>query len=470
VPLRQADALRSAAVTLASMLASFGAGWAVETAAHQHTNLVVLAVALSLTIGRRIRAHGTRGAAVLALPLLAAAAAGVGRLMADHAVIGDALFCVVLAGGVWVRRFGPRWSRLGTLAAMPFIAMLVVPVPALPGDSAVATTGWPVVVAATTMVCVAVVHAVAERTGFVTYSRPEPVRRAPTTTPSPSPSATRRRVPASSRMALQLGLSLALAFLVGHQLFPDHWAWPVITAYVVAAGNRGRGDVVHKSGLRLIGAMTGTVAAALSSGLFAPGDRWSVVAIFALLGIGTWLRSFSYAFWAGAVTACMSLLYGYFGQGGLHVLDERVEGIAAGAAIAVVVAWFVLPVRTEDVVRRRTASTLAALSDFLTAARRRQYAELAHLAERFDHTLAELELVAPALRAHRRTLGRFDDAHPAEAVAALSACRAPVHELAGALAAGGGSPALRDSLASLHEDVVTALRSVRARGTPPTAA
>ena len=43
-------------------------------------------------------------------------------------------------------------------------------------------------------------------------------------------------------------------------MFGSHWIWVVLTAYIVCSGNRGRGDVVHKSAIRVIGAACGTLA------------------------------------------------------------------------------------------------------------------------------------------------------------------------------------------------------------------
>jgi hypothetical protein len=466
---RRGAQLTEAAVAFAATLASFFAAWGIETAARQHTNLPVLAIALSLSMGRRIRAHGVRIRTLLTVPIVAAIAAATGELMAHHTVIGDAVFCVALSGGIYVRRFGPRWSQVGTLAAMPFIAMLVVPVPVLPGSSAGAATGWSVVVAASTIGCLTLIYALAGRLGLFAGRSPD-VPRAPQR-PHIPPSAvatgaaagSARRLPASTRMAMQMGLSLASAFACGHQFFPHHWTWPVVTAYVVAAGNRGRGDVVHKSGLRLVGALSGTVLAAVTAGLFATGDRWAVVAILGVLAVGSYLRTISYAFWAGCVTASLSLLYGYFGERAGDVLDQRVAGIACGAIIAVLVAWFVFPVRTADVLRRRTANTLAALTDYLSAARRLDLADLQTQYRRFTVSLEQLEQLAPALRAHRRTVGRWQRTHPADVLTALGGCREPLFALIGALSSAASPATHQKALAELQSNVVAARRLLAGR-------
>ena len=110
--------------------------------------------------------------------------------------------------------------------------------------------------------------------------------------PHPDVPAPRRRtggwrdLQPQTRLTAQLAAAMAAAFAVGHLFFPHRWAWTVITAFVVCSAARGRGDVVHRSGLRVlgafIGAVTGTLVAHLVAGeppvavirhLLLPADR-----------------------------------------------------------------------------------------------------------------------------------------------------------------------------------------------------
>ncbi|WP_268903893.1 FUSC family protein, partial [Candidatus Frankia alpina] len=101
------------------------------------------------------------------------------------------------------------------------------------------------------------------------------------------------------------------------------------------------------------------------AGRLPPGDEVSIVLIFVLLAFGVWPRSVSYAYWTACLTGVLALLYGYYGQAGAGLLRERLAAVALGAAIGLAAAWFVLPVRTGDVLRRRIANLLAALTDYL---------------------------------------------------------------------------------------------------------
>jgi hypothetical protein len=378
---------------MAAVLATFGSAVLLETVAHLHTDIVVLAVVLAMTLGRRQGGHSGRSRALslLLLPAVSIAAVEVGSLLIEHPTVGDALFVIAVSGGIWLRRFGPTWARAGTVVALPFIALLITPVPALP-DASHTQRLWSAVAAFIAMGWVTAAHWIDRRL------RQAPVAPAP---PAPAPRRVTGRLPASTKMAAQMAVALAVAFAVGRWLYPQHWSWLVITAYIVGSGNRGRGDVAYKSVLRLAGAAAGTIIATLVAGLFPAGDKTSVVIIFVVLAFASWLRTINYAYWAAGITSVLALLNGYFGLTGTELLRERLGGVALGAVIAVLAAWFVLPVRSTDVVRRRIADVLPVLGDCLRSVRHGP-AEVERHQPRLEYVLDQLEQVAPAMRAHRK--------------------------------------------------------------------
>jgi uncharacterized membrane protein YccC len=211
---------------------------------------------------------------------------------------------------------------------------------------------WAAVVAGIALASVALTRIAAERAGWIEPA-PEPVA---------MPRRKQKRMPASTKMAAQMAVALGAAFAVGRWLYPNHWTWVVLTAFIVGSGNQGRGDVVYKSGQRIAGAAAGTIVATLLAGAFEPGDWRSVAVIFAVLTVATYLRSISYAYWAAGVTSVLSLLYGYFGETGTDLLPTRLAAIGIGAVLAIAAAWLVLPIRTSDVVRLRRDEALARVS------------------------------------------------------------------------------------------------------------
>jgi len=286
--------------------------------------------------------------------------------------------------------------------------------------------------AVVTVGCVLGVRSAAERTGLLAVEVPRPA-------PPGRPGTGLRP---SDRMALQMALGLVVAFVAGRLLFGAHWSWVVLTAFVVASGARGRGDVLHRGLLRMFGAAAGTVLASLLGAAFPPASAGPVVAIFVVLAVASWLRPRSYAWWAGGVTAVVALLSDFLGQDAAAVLPVRLVAIAVGGGIAVAVAWFVVPVRTSAVVRRRVADALAALQEVLAAGPD----DVAGARARFAHTLELLGEIAAPLRAHRRLVRTLrpgsagaSTAHAADTVDAVLECAAPVDALHAATAQAGAA-------------------------------
>jgi hypothetical protein len=462
--------LRLALLAMAATLLSYGSALALKHAEHLSLSVVVLAVVLSLSLSRtdHASARKERLVAIVLLPIVAVAASEVGTLLAEQATLGDALYVAAVSGAIWLRRFGRNLARAGTLITLPFVAMLITPAVPGVGQHSVA---WAAAAGLIAYLWVAVVHTAAQRAGFSAAPAPAPHTPSRARADTAARPAT-RRLAASTRMAIQMAAALAAAFAVGRVLFGVHWSWLVLTAFIVCSGNRGRGDVVYKSALRIAGAATGTIAATLLARAFAPGDVASVIVIFSVIGLATWLRSISYAFWAAGVTSVLALLYGYFGQTGTTLLGQRLEGIAIGAAIAIAASWFILPIRTTDVVRRRAADALAALSEVLAAIAATP-TDLQAPAHRFEHAVDQLDQIAKPLEAHR-LLSRplRTGPHAADAFAAARSARASVREIVEATAAEPAAlrePAVAARTAAIQQSVRRARQAIGGRPLDPPA-
>jgi uncharacterized membrane protein YccC len=264
------------------------------------------------------------------------------------------------------------WTRVGSLIALPFITLLIAPgagVGTSPLEVALLSLGVLVIVVA--------LRLLAEVTGYLPRSRPAPQRDAPlagaTDAPKVTPARPGTRPIASTRMAIQMAIALTAAFVIGALVFPAHVTWVVLTAFIVCSGNRGRADVLYKSGLRIVGAAIGTVVASIGLVWLTPSHSFLqgptlVVALLVIIAIGLWLREWTYAAWAVVMTLVITLLQGaaihvQTGTGG-EQLWIRILAIVVGAACGLAASWFVLPVRSEGVVRKRVSEALAALSDY----------------------------------------------------------------------------------------------------------
>jgi uncharacterized membrane protein YccC len=297
---------------------------------------------------------------------------------------------------------GERGRLVGALIALPLIGMLVVPARfAAPGGLTV-DLALLVCAGLIPFACVGAIGWLVRRAGVTLVAEPFDA-------PERATSRARGGVPVPTRMALQMAVAIAAAFGLGFALFPLHWSWTVLTAFIVCSGARGRGDAAYTGILRLAGAVGGTLAAAALTAIWAPSGSAEATTIFVVLFLGLWLRDRSYAYWAGCMTLILALLSRTDHTVNVALLESRLAAILVGALCGVSAAWFVLPIRTEAVIRRRIADALLALDELIAHTHSNDSdgdRRIAHV----EFRLHELARVAPPVRWHRRIM-RFAD-HP----------------------------------------------------------
>ena len=374
----------------------------------------VLAVVLCLSLSRSRLDRDRRGRleAAAALPLVGLAATGVGMLLRDAPWLGAASFTTCLALSVWLRQFGDLARRAARLIALPFVAVLAVPHLSGAHRGALPAPLVPVVVALLALAWVSALDALGRWMGMLA----DAPRSSPPNPPATTRAASTMRPAAGTRMALQMGTALGVAFVAGHAFFGRHWSWVVLTAFIVHNGNRGRLEVAYTSLLRTAGAAGGTLAATALAATGSPAGGGAL--ILAAVFLGTWLRPLNYAWWALFATLALALLQNYAGLPAGADMLLRLAAIATGAMIGVVVAWWVLPVRSTDVLRRRLAHALAALSEALDPAGE------GRTPARFVHALGAVEQLAPPFRAASRIM-RSRWREPVGWIDRLAACRTP---------------------------------------------
>ncbi|MBD5635217.1 MAG: FUSC family protein [Candidatus Eremiobacteraeota bacterium] len=402
--------LIGAGTVVVAAIASFGTTYAACRLCGAQAAPAILAAILAISLSRRgspaSAAH--LAASVAGLASLAVVATGIGRLLHSLPVLGAAVFTAGMFLSVWLRNFGGRARYAGAVIAMPLVAMLVVPVAtrAAPGGPLV-DLALGIFAGVTALGYVTVVQWLARRAGVGVVAAERPADAAKAEQPK------RAGLSPPTRMALQMAVALAAAFAVGFSVFPAHWGWAVLTAFIVCSGARGRGDALYKGVLRLAGAVAGTLAAAALGHVWAPAGIAEASAIFIVLFVGLWLRDYNYAYWASCTTLILAILQGA-NAGGIALLGVRLEAILLGALCGVAAAWFVVPIRTEAIVRRRIADALRAFDEVVAQAHLSDGERTRRLAL-FEHRMAELELVAPPVRWHRRIFASGAGAeHPAQ--------------------------------------------------------
>jgi fusaric acid resistance family protein len=443
-------ALREASVTMLAAIATLVCALALAPG----PGAAVLAVVLCLSLSRSQLDRDLRGRieAAIALPVVGLLALGVGMLLQREPWLGALVFVGGMFASIWLRRFGPMARRAGSLIALPFVVLLTTPPIRVTAGSTIPAPLVPILVALLALLWVGALHALARRLRFL------PPASAPYH-PAPAPVRENSLRPiASTRMAVQMAVALATSFMAGYVFFPERWAWIVLTAFIVISGNRGRLDVVYKSVLRVAGAAAGTALALTFTFHAGPHDATTAALILAAVFLGVWLRPLGYAWWALLATVALALLQGFAGASAPDILWPRLEEIVIGAVIGVASAWFVLPVRSTAVLRRRIADALAALAIAMDPA------VPARTTDDFIAAVDGVEQLAPAFRASRLVTRRFRAVQPADWVDALMACRAPAIAL---IEKGEAPPAMRRTIGTTRKsmrepaEILPALQELR---------
>jgi len=382
------------------------------------TGPAMTAAFLALGLGRRTvsRTLRTTLIAIVTLPLVAIVGAAFSILAHTAPIAGAALYVAAIAFAVWSRGLGEGWARLGEIVAFPLLAVLVVPAAAHAPSGALVDLGLIIAAGVIPYAVVTVVTAIALRLHVVQADHHVPR------------TASERSREISMRMAVQVAVALSAAFAIGMLVFPQHVGWVVLTAFIVSGATRGREDAVYRALARVVGAIAGTVGAAIAQHVLPPDASLSWIVIVLCLFAGTALRELNYAYWAAAFTLVLAMLQ-RFGEGfSFALLGMRIEAIVAGAICGVLAACFIMPIPTKMVARRLVADALSALADLFASGespRERQH-EMCVV----EHRIRALDHVGPALAFHRRLPTVNDDDHASEWIGILRSTLPHVRTLA----------------------------------------
>src|ERR1700678_4366041 len=379
------SALRKALIdgvpAMAGTLASFLITYAVCVRLGANASPAVLSAALCLGISRAPERHGFVALLrrCIAVPVIALGVSLIGVTFL-HAPVADAvLFTLGMSASVALREYGRVARAMVRTIALTLISMLVVPV-AIDRSAGVGVTIALLLVAA--IVAQLCAWGAAALTNGAGVTPAADAVRLPRKKIDKKPET--GKLSATHRMALQMLVALALAFATGMTAFRLHWLWVVLSAFIVTSGAIGRGDALYKALLRVAGAIAGTLVAGLLTFVHVGNSVEYAALIFAVLFVGIWLRQINYAYWAACATLLFALLQGPQSTPGLALFGTRVLCILIGAACGVAATWFVVPIRSSHVVRRRLADAMGDMRDVLSGETRD-----------LEHHAAQLERIAP---------------------------------------------------------------------------
>lgn len=296
----------------------------------------------------------------------------------------DAAFLLVVFGGVYARRWGPRGHALGIFAFMNFfVTQFLHAVPAQ----------LPELYAA-----VGLALGVAGLVRFVLW----PLERgAPPPAPAPRPLPGTGLARPTTRQAFQATAACVFALVAGQALSQERWYWAVGTAWWIFVNTVSRGETLVRGFRRVLGTVVGIVVGVLVAiplhGAPVPTAALVAVCVFGIF----YTASVSYSWMVLAVTVMAGLLYGLLGVLDPGLLVLRLEETAIGAVGATLAVILVLPVTTHATndawiqralrcVHAATAEAAARLAGSPTADPAPHAAELEVLLARVRMALAPL--------------------------------------------------------------------------------
>ena len=157
---------------------------------------------------------------------------------------------------------------------------------------------------------------------------------------------------------------MASAAALGSVLSERRFYWAVLAVFISFMGTFTSGEQVFKAINRVGGTVVGILLGSLLA--HAIGDStWSVPVVLGALALGIYFMRASYALMVIGITITVSQLYVQLGEYSNELLVLRLEETAIGAAVAVLAAMVVFPVRTRQATRVATRDYYDLLAQLL---------------------------------------------------------------------------------------------------------
>ena len=177
----------------------------------------------------------------------------------------------------------------------------------------------------------------------------------------------RIRMAPYTRSAIQMVVAVAAAVVLGNLLSEPRSFWAVITVFVILTGPNNSGEQSIKAIFRAVGTALGFVVGSLLVLVAGHDHPYLALSVILLtLFLSFYLFRINYGISAIGITVTLALAFGQQGVFSTSLLLLRVEETALGAAIGIIVATVILPLRTGRILRvalRRHTQALVQLVD-----------------------------------------------------------------------------------------------------------
>jgi uncharacterized membrane protein YccC len=229
----------------------------------------------------------------------------------------------------------------------------------------------------------------------------------------------------ANRQAVQAAAATGLALLAGFALTSSHQYWAALAAFLVLGGTSTVEETVAKGIERIAGTIIGSI---IGFGVtnFTGANPFVVLPLLAVcIFAAMYMRSVSHAKMVFWLTMMLALLYEFLGTLTTETLQIRILETIIGAAIALAVAAFFLPIRTRQQVNSDGAALLKTLDGITQSCLKRlagssDIPSLTDQALTLDQQFQQLNNQAAPLRSASGALGTDGIERRITAAAALT--------------------------------------------------
>lgn len=184
-----------------------------------------------------------------------------------------------------------------------------------------------------------------------------------------TPAAGRRRISPPTRRAVQAAVTTGAALVVGDAVSATHQYWATLAAYQVLGGTDG--ETFVKGTQRIVGTVFGA-AVGFGVAIWSGADAAVIAPLLAVAVFGsTYYRPVSPAVSTFWTTMIFALIYEFLGSLTTLAVEIRVVETLFGAAVALLVAWLVLPTHTRTKLDHDMTSLVTEIRVVVAASLRR---------------------------------------------------------------------------------------------------
>lgn len=153
------------------------------------------------------------------------------------------------------------------------------------------------------------------------------------------------------RASIQIGVASIIAITVGDALNGQRFYWGLLATFLAFMATTNTGEQIRKALFRMGGTAIGIVIGDVAVRLTGTNTAVVLILVLVALFLGIYLIRINYMFMVIGITVTMSQLYVQLGEFSWHLLTLRLAETAIGVGAVVITVLFVVPLRSQRVIR-----------------------------------------------------------------------------------------------------------------------